>query len=256
MALPNHNVTFNDNDLASITGVELYNYNATDLPERDIRTYKLARRSLSITTSAEYVSKDIRLFMKVCSGKRADTERTLTQLKAILQVQNGNLVVWQNGGQFRYTATMNEFNINWNVSTALVEVVMIASTPVATSIDEDVIANFNVTSSNTGRTIEVDGSFIAMPLINVVINSVTGGNGSLSVFNGLTNQGITLTRNFVAGDRIEIDSQNYNVRINGSNVDFTGMFPSFSPGQQRIAYSDTFGARNVDISAVYNVKII
>lgn len=254
--MQSYSVLFNDNDLKDVPGVWLYNYTATDLPERDIKIHKLARRSLSIVTSAEYTQKAIPVLMKVCSGDRQDTELTLTQIKGLLQPQNGELIIEQSGEDYRYTATMNEFNIDWVGNTAYVVIVFLASTPIAEAVESDVLVNFNTTLSSDGASFTVGGSFIAEPRITVVINSITGGTGSISLLNASTNQGITVNGTFTAGSRLEIDSSEYTVSINGGNVDFEGLFPTFPPGAQRMAYSDTFGARNVDISVVYNPRIV
>lgn len=56
--MDDYKVIFNSNNLGEVEGVWLYYYNATDLPDRDINIHKLARRSLSIVTSAEYTQKN------------------------------------------------------------------------------------------------------------------------------------------------------------------------------------------------------
>ena len=251
-----YSVQFNGNDLSQVEGVWLYNYNATDLPERDIKIFKLARRSLSIITSAEYTSKNIPVFMEVCSGGRQDTEATLTQIKGILQPQNGDLQLEQSGEQFKYIATMNEFNIEWVGSRAYVVIVFIASTPIAQAVEEDVIFSLNTTLNSAGASFTVGGSYVAEPIINLVINSVTGGAGSISIFNASTNQGLTITEMFNVGDQIRIDCYEYTITLNGGTIDFTGIFPTFAPGAQRVGYTDTFTTRNVDVTGVYNVKIV
>ena len=104
--MQSYSVKFNQNDISQVPGVWLYNYDATTLPERDIKMHKIARRSLSIITSAEYSQKSITVFMRVCSGSRQDTEEALTQIKGQLQPQNGTLEVEQSGELYQYTATM------------------------------------------------------------------------------------------------------------------------------------------------------
>lgn len=247
---------FNGNDLSQVNGVWLYNYNATDLPERDIKLHKLARRSLSIVTSAEYTQKSIPVMMRVCSGTRQDTEETLTDIKGLLQPQNGELVLKQSNELFKYTATMNEFNIEWVGSTAYVVIVFVASTPIAEAVDSDTLVSFNTTLPSDGASFIVDGSYVAEPVIDITINSVTGGTGEISIFNASTNQGIIVTGTFSAGQHLEIDCVNYTVTLAGVNMDFEGIFPTFPPGSQRIGYTDTLTTRNVDITVSYNVKIV
>lgn len=252
-----YSVVFNGNDLSQVNGVWLYNYTATDLPDRDIKIHKLARRSLSIITSSEYTQKAIPVLMRVCSGGRQDTEATLTAIKGLLQPQNGNLVVTQSDIEVQYTATMNEFDIEWDRSTAYVTIIFLASTPIATATDRVTLFNFNTTNPSATASFTVDGSYLAEPYITATINSVTGATSqSVSIFNASTNQGITITDTFTNGDIIEIDSQELVVTLNGGAIDFEGLFPTFPPGAQTVGYTDTFSTRNVDINGEYNIRIV
>jgi len=254
--MKNLSVKFNSNDISEIQGVWLYNYDATTLPERDVKIHKIARRSLSIITSAEYSQKAIPVFLRVCSGDRQDTEATLTQIKGLLQPQNGTLEVQQSGEQYQYTATMNEFNIEWDASYAYVTIIFIASTPVASSVATNNLFSLDTTLGSDGASFIVNGSYIAEPLTAITINAVTGGTGSLSIFNASTNQGITISGSFSDGDIIEIDSNNYTVLVNGASTDFEGLFPVFPPGSQRVGYSDTFSSRDVSITGTAKTRIV
>lgn len=251
-----YSVKFNSNELSDVPGVWLYNYDATTLPTRDINVHKLARRSLSIVTSAEYTQKAIPVMMKVCSGSRQDTEETLTDIKGLLQPQNGDLEVLQANRQMEYTATMNEFNIEWDGSNAWVQIIFLASTPVAESTEQETLVTFETSLQSDGASFIVEGSYISEPLITVTIGAVTGGTGSFSVFNASTNQGITISGTFTGGDIIEINSSEYTVLVNGISTDFEGLFPVFPPGSQRVGYSDTFTTRTVTVAVEYNVRVV
>lgn len=253
-----YQVSFEGNRIDLVPGVDLYNHDFTTLPNRDIKIYKLARRSLSIITSSEYTDKTIRVWADVCSGTRQDTEATLADVKALLQAQNGSLNVLQANLEVRYTATMNEFNVEWNASNAYVEIVFIASDPIGTATSSTTLFSLSaVTTSSASATFNVDGSYLAEPLINLVFNSVTGGTGgSVNLFNGRTGQGITITGNFATGSILSIDSLNYTATLNGQNIDFEGLFPSFPAGTQQFGYSDTFTTRNVDILGQYNQRLV
>lgn len=253
-----YQITFNGNRLDTIPGVDLYNYDFTALPERDVNIHKLARRSLSIITSSEYTQKTIPVWMDICSGDRQATEATVTYLKSIIQGQNGKLQVLQGGLVVNYTATMNEFNITWDSFNAYVQVVFLASTPIGTGATRETLMTLNgVTLPSANQTFTVKGSFSAEPVITVVFNAVTGGTGaSVSLTNAINNQGITITGNFTAGSILEVDSANMRVTLNGGNMDFTGLFPVFSSGVSQLAYSDTATTRNVDITATYNQRLI
>lgn len=251
-----YQIEFAGNRIDQVPGVELYNYDFTQLPYRDIKIHKLARRSLSIITSSEYTQKSIPVWLDVCSGDRQDTETTITELKALLQPQNGLLKVLQSGRVYEYTATMNEFNIEWNGSNAYCQIVFLASTPIgSTSQSEPLAAITNITTPFSSTTFNVDGSYNARPLITVSIQAITG-SGSFTILNARTQQGITISEAFSAGDTIEIDSYNLSARWNGAEVDFDGLFPAFGLGSQQLSYTDTFATRQVDITVTYKPQII
>lgn len=253
-----YQVSFNSNRLDQVPGVDLYNYDFTRLPNRDIKIHKLARRSLSIITSAEYTEKGIPVWMDICSGDRQDSEATVTAVKGLLQAQNGELKVLQSGLEVVYTATMNEFNIEWNGAHAYCEIIFLASTPIATAAESETLANLTgITSSSSSATFIVSGSYIAEPLITVVINTVTGGTGqTINLFNAKNNQGISVTADFDDGDILIVDCMNYTVQLNGAILDFQGLFPSFPPGSQQLGYSDTFSTRSVDVLVTYNQRLV
>lgn len=253
-----YQVSFEGNRLDQVPGVTLYNHDFTTLPSRDIKMYKLARRSLSIITSSEYTDKSISIYLDICSGTRSDTESTIADLKALLQTQNGSLNVLQANLEVSYTATMNEFNIEWNGSTAYAEIVFIASDPIGSAVNKTTLFSLNgVTTSSTSATFTVDGSYLAEPEINLLFNTVTGGTGgTVTLTNARTGQGIMITANFTNGSRLFIDSLNYTATLNGQNIDFAGLFPNFPAGTQSIAYSDTFTSRNVDILGQYSQRLV
>lgn len=251
-------VRFAGNDLSLIQGVDLYNHEFNDLPVRELKTYKLARRDKSITTSSEYSTKTIPVYLDVCSGSRADTEDTLTFLKSLLQPQNASLAVLQGGVETEYTATMNEFNKEWLNSRCIVTILFLASDPIGREVQSQVFASLPaITTSSAAQSITVNGSATAYPVFTVTINSVTGGTSkSITVGNGLTNQGITITRTWTATDVLQIDSENMEATVNGALVDFTGMFPQFPAGSQQVTYMDDFTTRSVSLTATYQPRLV
>lgn len=256
--MQNQSIIFNSNDISKVPGVFLYNYNATDLPERDIAIHKVARRSLSIVTSSEYTQKAVTVQIKIRRGNdRNDTEQAVTEIKGLLSAQNGLLEVRLSGAQYKYTATMNEFNISWTGATAWVEIVFIASTPVAESVQTVVLFNFSTSLSSDGMSFIVGGSYTAEPKITLVYSAVAGGtNKTINLYNASTNQGISVTADFTNTTIVEIDCSEYTVLVNGAQKDFEGLFPTFPPGSQRVAYSDDFTSRTVSIAGTARTRIV
>lgn len=256
MDVEKYSVIINGTDISKLTGVDLYNHNFHELPEREIKIYKLARESLSVVTSAEYTKKEITVFMDVCGGSRSDTEELITKIKAISSVYNSELKVKIGGIWYRYIATLNEFSTKFNGIGAELALSFIASTPVGTSIDDFTMFSISgITSTYATNTFMVDGSMEAQPTITVTMTSVSG-SGSFTIVNGRNGQGITINTPVVSGDIIEINSAEKIVTKNGSPIDFIGVFPVFGAGEQQVQYSDTFTTRQVTVTGTYHKRII
>jgi len=251
-------ITFNGNDITVLPGVNLYNHDFNALPERIININKIARRDLSIITSSEYSSKEITVSLYIAGCPRSETETMMTFLKSLLQAQSAPLVVLQGGEETEYTATMNEFNYEWVGNTAYVEIMFLASDPIGRIQETKTLTTMTaITTVTDSSTFNVEGSAPALPFISVTVATVTGGTGKqISIVNGRNNQGITVTHDWVDGDILQIDSVALEARINGTIVDFTGLFPQFLPGSSQLNYVDTFTTRSVDITATYNPRLV
>lgn len=251
------NLYFNSNNIGAIAGVDLYNFDVHQLPERDIKINKVARRDLSIITSSEWTQKEIPAYMDICSGTRAETEDTVQYVKSLLQPQNGKLELEMGGDVVSWTATMNEFQTEWVGNKAYVEVTFLASDPLGRKSLVSGATGTAVTTSTWESNMTIEGSATALPIITVLFNAVTGGTSkSVTIRNAKTTQGMTINRTWLAGDELVINSDALTVTVNGTAVDFTGMFPQFPVGNQQVTYLDTLTTRNVNISLSYNPKTI
>lgn len=251
-------VTFAGNSLNTIIGAQVYDHEFNNLPSRDLKINKLARRDLSIITSAEYSSKVVTVSLRVGGADRLSTEAIIVNLKSAVQAQNAPLVVNQGNLKVEYTATMNQFSITWVGTTAMVVIGFNASDPIGKSVDVKtlIIQNANTTGV-VALPITVDGSAAAKPVITVAIRALTGGtNAPITIMNGNTTQGITVTRTWAANDILIIDSMQMQVSVNGTIIDFSGIFPTYPPGPQQIKYVDGLTTRTVDISATYKPRVV
>lgn len=255
---PIYQVSFAGNVLNDIPGVRINYHDFTELPDRDINMSKIARRDLSIITSAEYSSKPLTILAKICSGGRSDTEATIRQLKSLIQSVNAPVIALQGGLEIRYTATLRTFSTSWiGAATANVVIGLIASDPIGYETSETELLDVNTTASTANFSQVVEGSYTIQPTFTVTINDLTDGTAKLvTVRNSKTGQGISVTRDWSDGDILYINSATKEITVNGDPVDFTGLFPTFSTGTQIVGYVDTFDDRDVDIIGTYVKRVI
>lgn len=251
-------VYFAGNNLSIIAGASLIDHDFNQLPSREIKSYKLARANKSITTSAEYSSKEVSVSFHLRGCDRGEAEEVLTDLKSYLRPVSKTLIVLQGGLEVIYKdSTLNEVNMSWYSNKIILTLVFQVSDPIGYEDATTTLLNTNVTNSAASNAVDVEGSFDIEPRIILDYASITGGTGqSLTVKNEETGQGITLTGNFATDDTIEINSAEKTVTMNGANIDFSGQFPVFPPNAGIFGYVDTFTTRSVDIIVTYEKRIL
>lgn len=77
--------------------------------------------------------------------------------------------------------------------------------------------------------IEVEGSWMAKPVVVLIIENATSANG-ISFTNTTNGDSISVTQSLVAGDVVIIDSETKSVKLNGTEIDYDGIFPEFEVG--------------------------
>lgn len=253
-------VKFNGVDLNAV--VDVYNLDVNRYPDFEIREYKIARANLSVITSKEAVSKDLFVYGKLCSATRAQTELLFAVLKLIVFGVNGQLEVTQAGQKINYTATCEELNQRWVGTNMMIEMKFVASDPYGYA-QATQLPITTITTATATKDLAVASTVTIQPRITLNLDSVTDGTGKqITLRNGLTNVGITINEDFTTGDSLHIDSQNLIILLNGSPVDFTGVFPTFEPSIGSILgatipllYTDTFTARSVTGTFEYNLRV-
>lgn len=241
-------------DLTTIPYVEFSRRFPHELASREVKTARTARGHGQKLLSAFYASKVIQVEGYVEAPDRATMELARDQLLLKLQPIESNLDIIQ-GTQLRtYTVTMQNFiwsHIEGGFATFNVE--FLASDP----FGRDTQATFLTfeapkTVATFDYPITIGGSFGAELEIAVALASGTGlTNKVMRISNPLTGEEISITRTFAANDSVAISVPNKTVTVNGSVVDYNGVFPVWQPGDQILRYTDTFTTRSVSLSGSY-----
>lgn len=257
MAITSLFATFDSVQLTSITGVSILGTDPYKSAKRKLSRFSLARTTKSKTTSAYFKDKDITIRVAIQRANRGDTEQSHDSLIAILQGIAKDLVLSQSGGVRRYVATLSD--VNYLVSGgAYIEMELIFSLDDPYGYDtayKTALSISGVTSSTRADAVPFLGSADwQQPLIVIQYSALSGGSAkTLLVGNNNTGQQISITRTFSAGDRVEIDSANQTVKVNGSEVAYTGAFPEFA-GNNTVGnwtYSDNFTSRTFAATITY-----
>jgi len=101
--------------------------------------------------------------------------------------------------------------------------------PFAKSINYISSSLFGETSLSKSETVSVDGSFEAEAVLVFIINSATAVS-KITFTNDTRSEAIEIEQTFTASDILIIDGENKQVTLNGSEIDYNGVFPVFDVG--------------------------
>ncbi len=248
------NAYFNNYNLNSLEGVRIVNYDVSELPDRILTDNKLARSNRSVLTSAEYASKNVRIVGYVGGDGWPEVQTNYDRLKGRVQDFEGIVRVQQGDTEVEYVGTLNQITKEYVGPNIKFTLTFKCSNPIGRdSVGRELFAPVTITTATLTKAFEVEGSFIATPRFSFQVSAVTGGstNKSITLLNASTNKGIRITRNWVAGDILSINSDTFEAVVNGTPVDFDGQFPTFYPGTRSLQYIDDFTTRTVVLSSIY-----
>lgn len=248
-------ISFDSNDLQT-ANIQTSDILHEQIPNKDAALHKLAHASGSKIPFVSYSDKTIRIKGKVIDSNVVSLDSRLDTFRSYFLGQDKNLDIGYNSTTRRYICTATGLVIDrpGGLGYANFEIELAATQPFG--------QNTATTSalSGTGRT---SGTYtdshtflgtapFQKPIVTIGITAVTGGtSATLSFGNNGTGQQISITRTFVAGDSVVIDSLLRSVKVNGVDAVFTGAFPEFAPGSGSMIYNDTFTTRTFTINAIY-----
>lgn len=244
-----------DSFVFSDNGLIVTNIGHLTLAPRENQLDKLANTNGSVLVQSQYGHKTIQVDGYYIGATSEAAQTMYDTLAAVCNRQQRNLVIPHAGLSRTYIATPGSIVIQqpdgMNRLTFSIEFVV----PSGYAKNPEFLELFSETTSlsSISLPLEVAGSVNARPAISINFASVSGGDGkTVSIRNGRDMIGMTLTRDWASGDTILIDSENFQLYINGVLSAPSGRFPSWQPGFGSAIYSDTLTARTATIIGTYN----
>lgn len=245
-------VSFDGNDLQ--TSSIITSKINKGFPDKSLSLFPIARSNRSLISATNYPSRKITISGKLIAQSIPAMDALEDTFKSYFRDTDSNLDFGHNGGTRRFIATVNGLSVDRpdGLQYADFAIEFICTNPFG--IDTAATSLL----SATGRTAQTYTDNLAIggtaplqyPTITYTITSVTGGtNGTISFGNPANGQQISITRSFIAGDQVIIDCNplTRSVKVNGTDVDFTGAFIEYDPATQQITYADSFTTRNFSI---------
>jgi hypothetical protein len=79
---------------------------------------------------------------------------------------------------------------------------------------------------------------------------------TITITNDTTDEAISVTRTWAKTDVLEVNTLNKTVLVNGTAVDYEGVFPIFSPGTHNLIISHDLGVSTLTVTCDYTKRYL
>lgn len=208
---------------------------AFSMPSRELVTYKIPRADGEGLNGDYFRGRRIKVSGIIEKTTNALLETELDTFKNKMAASEGNLDLKVNGEVRRIKATVENPEAmfakreGYHISFTPFEMSFLALEPMWHSLDYQTETYEDVALLSYPDEVEVTGSYKAQPVIIIILQSVTSVT-AIAFDNDTNGDSIEITETFAAGDVLVIDSEEKSVTLNGTEVDYDGVFPELSVG--------------------------
>lgn len=251
MAITRDNAYFDGTNLISILGLSILGFDPS-VAKRSLSMLQIARTNKGKLTGAYYTDRTIAIRVCIQRDTRDLAEVSYDALMAILQGNEKQLIIPQSGGLRLYIATYQDTVFSTRGGSYMeFNLLFSCSDKFGYDVNQTELLNISgiITSTRTDP-LTIDGSApLQAPYIRIVLTAVSStGSKTMTVGNSANGQAVSITRsNWTAGDIIEIGptaaGANSTVKVNGTEVAFSGAIPQFPRGAVTWIYTDGFASR-------------
>ncbi len=246
------NITFNSYNLQDSNYITK-KVTHRKFPSRIILSEPKSRRD-GFNVVDKYYERKVIILEGIIVAATASALRTkIDDLKKNIRGTDKEFDIDYGGETIRYKATVQSIDIpeDFFHITFVPFVIELLCHPLGTATSTTNHSDDNIIASPHNSSLTITGSESPLPVITLTVDAETDMT-VLKFKNTTTNTEIIITRAFSAADIIIIDCDNLTVKVNGTSVDFTGLFPEFDPGSNNYTITITdSGAFNVDLDVDY-----
>lgn len=204
-------------------------------PERDIDSFNIPRDDGRSYVGDYWRRKTISIRGVVSKDTNSILESTLDDMKRYLGVPNSELDIKIDGTIRRYIATLSNGDRmfarrrGYHVTTCPFDLQFTCLEPFGKSTEYEATTYFDKTDLSFTENVINSGTVTGKPYLAINITAASAIT-EISFTNNTTEETITITRSFSAGEYLAIDCEEKTVKVNGVAVDYDGIFPDIAIG--------------------------
>lgn len=249
--------TFDGNEITSIPGLAITDFDPFKAAPRDLKSYSLAYTNKQATTSGFYQGKKSHMICTLEASSKANMELRLRALEAILQGIEKSLVTPVAGVSTTFTATKKNIIVTkYAGGFAVLDIEFEHQEAFGYETSSTTLYDYSALVGGYYEfAVTWAGNVPQAPVVTITINSLTmaSASGKIRIGNGRTGQVVVVSRTWGVSDVLVVNSKTKTVTVNGVEVEFTGAIPEFT-STDPITYQDDFTARNIQANMVYQKR--
>lgn len=230
---------------------------AFSTPSRELVTFRTPRDDGGGWNGDYFRERRIKVSGIIKKSTSALLETEIDNFKRYMTAAQGNLDLKVNSEVRRIVATLENpqdmfaRREGYHITFTPFDMTFLALEPMWHALDYTSETYEDITNLSYPEDIEVTGSYKANPVIIILLQSASSVT-DITFTNSTNGNVIALSSSFSAGDAIIIDSENKSVTINGTEVDYDGIFPKLEVGTNEFTI-DTTGS-SVEFTATVKYK--
>ena len=255
------NATFNSFDLQD-ANFETRIINDESSPANDLQILNYTLKHGAKTISNWAGIREITLSGTLIADTQANRDTFIDNFKQAMNATEKALIIDFGGSTRQYIATVQQpINMSsdfYHITSIPYELKFLCADPFGYAPSATTILYAGVTAATYNPSPSFSGTAEQIPTITIEVNSET----DLTVIevknNTTTGDGVTVTpgAEFTAGDILIVNFETYKCTLNGTEIDYTGIFPPVDPGSNDIQFDFTSTAHDVDISVEYTARYL
>lgn len=213
-------------------------------PSRELITYKVPRNDGGRLNGNYYRERRVKVKGIIKAASRVLLEQAMDTFKRRMHAVEGNLDLKVNSEIRRIPATLQNSGEmfadrkGYHITYTPFQLEFLALDPFFHDMDYSAETSENVTNLSFPITVENLGTIYARPVITVIFEAATS--VTAFTFTNVTNgKSMLITRSFIVGDILVIDTEESTVTVNGVEVDYDGLFPTLDYGSNNCTLATT-----------------
>lgn len=221
-------------------------------PDRRLEREKLSRSRGTILLDEEFGEKVFEMAGKITGTSQANLEANIDTFKELMSRKSKNLDIGYGVSTRRYVAYVDDLKIDrdfYHLVFAPFSLKFIVPDGIGVDPTPSDIVLSNQTGASVSGNFTIEGSAYPEPEITFSFDSASSATKLELTVNG---DKITITTAISASDILVIDCANKKITKNGTEIDYTGIFPRFIVGSNPYVIAITSSSHQYDMDLKYS----